>query len=133
MAYSPDTNVTKSRILQDVNLLVPGNTLVYSIPAGFLFLPVGDGRFIMTNVAGTGLGTFTVSAGTNATSYNNLYSAVTPALLSITTGLVFKFSDPVQSYSATSADIYLRVSGAATGFTTLRGVFYLPYILVPIS
>lgn len=132
MAYFPEENVMRSRILNPVNLLVASTMLALTIPAGQTFIPINSGVLTISEVAGTGIGAFTVSAGTNATLYNNIYASLTPGLGSITPNTILNLSAQTKGIAAgaSAIDIYLNISGIGVGFTTLKAIFYMPYILV---
>lgn len=130
MAYDPSENVIKGRILSNINLLSAGATLLFNVPPGFFFVPVVNGRLVITQSTGTGLGTFTVSAGTNSPGYNNIYSAISPALINVSNKKVIDLSPTLVALEQIDGSIYFNVGGIATGFTLLRAAFYMPYILV---
>lgn len=123
-------SVIRDRLLLNVNLLATGNTQLITIPDGYAFIPVSTGKLLVTEATGAGIGIPTVSVGTNASTYNNIYAATAIALgnLALKKGVEL----PALTGYLTSADgtIFLRVSAAATGFTSLKALLYVPYILV---
>lgn len=132
MAYFPEDYVIRNRILYPINLLQNGVIEIDTIPAGFTLMPITDGALYLAEVSGTGLGAFTVSVGTNASSYNNLFSSITPGLGSIVKDRTIQLSKPVAGIPSAGSDvkICINVSGVGIGFTALKGIFYLPYIIV---
>lgn len=129
-----DPNATTGIVTDPVNLLVPGATKVFTIPPGCWFIPLGVGVCSLKTVTGVGLGAFTVSAGTNGTAYNNLYAALTPAVLNIVQGKVLNVASNGNSIyggaiGGQGTDVYLNVQGLNLGFTALSACFYFSYYL----
>ncbi|ACU61369.1 hypothetical protein Cpin_3907 [Chitinophaga pinensis DSM 2588] len=132
MAFTPDSVLVRSAIVSPVDFLVPGTTFLFSIPQGYIFTAVAGAQLTIVDSAGTGVGVFSVSAGTNATSYNNLYSSLSPSLAQLTGNTVIPLTAQPRAVNATSGsvNIYISIVGIATGFTTLKGIFYMPYALI---
>lgn len=120
-SWKPNTAVQILRGVANVNALATGATLIYTIPStSFRFIPLGA-HIEVISVTGTAILAPSISAGTNATSYNNMFTTTAISSLLNTVGLTQPNAlTPAAMITplVSGNTVYAKVNTAATGYTT---------------